>query len=133
VTISHRGIDVQLRISPERGSMARLLEAVDAAGVELLGFFGVEVGGGLDEDHFLVEDADAMVAAASRAGAEEVGRREVLVAAARTQRAVADVLRRLADNGVSIDMIYTRFDGDVVIGIDGDDLDRAVAAVDRQP
>jgi hypothetical protein len=133
MSTGRRAVDLQLRISPERGSMARLLAALDSAGVELLGFFGVEIEGGLDQDHFLVTDADAVVAAASRAGAEEIGRREVLVAAAPTQGAIANVLRRLADNGMSIDMIYARFDGDVVIGIQGDDLDRALAAVDGRP
>lgn len=118
-------VDLRLRMSTERGSMAALFEAFDAAGVALLGCFGVE--DCPDTDHFFVEDADAAAAAATHARATEVGRREVLVAPERGQRAVTELLRRLASNGVSIDMIATIADGRTVIGIHGDDLERAIA------
>jgi hypothetical protein len=110
--------------------MAKLLGSFEASGIELLGFFGVEVAGGLDQDHFLVADADAAVESAARVGATEIARRDVLVTAAAGLGAVADVLRRIAEHGVSIDMIYRTFDGELVVGIEGDDVDRAIAAID---
>jgi hypothetical protein len=119
-----RTVDLQLRMSTERGSMARLFESFDAAGVELVVLFGVE--DCPDTDHFFVADADAAAAAATSAGATEVGRREVLVAATGSQRDVTALLRGLASNGVGIDMIATLSDGRVVVGIEGDDLERAI-------
>lgn len=115
-------------MSTQLGSMAALLGAVDAAGVELLGFFGVEHAP--DTDHFLVPDADAAAAAAAGAGAVEVGRREVLVVATHGRAGITEVLRRLAGSGVSIDMVYTTFDGELVVGIEGDEVDRAIEALE---
>ena len=128
MTEHRRGIDLRLRMSTELGSMAALLGVFDGAGVEWSGFFGVEHAP--DTDHFLVSDVEAAVAAASRVGALEVGRRDVLVAATHGPAEVTHVLRRLAGRGVSIDMVYLTFDGELVVGIEGDDLDRAIAALD---
>jgi hypothetical protein len=124
---ARRGVDLQLRMSTELGSMAALLGEFEGAGVALLGFFGVQ---DVDADHFLVSDAEAAVVAASRVGATEVGRRDMLVAATQGRAGVTDVLRRLAEHGVSIDMVYATFDGELVVGIEGGDLDRAIAALD---
>ena len=123
---ARRMVDLQLRVASERGSMAVLLGAFDAVGVEVPGLFGVEE---VDIDHFLVSDADAASAAAARVGATEVRRRDVLVAATKGRAGITDVLRRLADHGVSIDMVYATFGGELVVGIEGDDIDRAIAAV----
>lgn len=111
--------DLRLQLASRPGSMAGLFEAFEAAGVTIHGIAAIGEDDA-DADHFLVDDPDAAVEAAARAGASELRRRSVLVVrpgrAVEAEARIGPVLRRIADAGAGIDLLYTTSDGAVVIG-----------------
>jgi hypothetical protein len=108
--------DLRLQLANRPGSMASLFEAFEAAGVSVHGVAAIGEDD-TDADHFLVEDPEAAVAAAARAGASELRRRAVLVRRPDDAGStIGQLLRGIAAAGAGIDLMYTTLDGSVVIG-----------------
>jgi len=109
------------------GTIADAGEAAGKAGVNLQGVGGFECGGE-GVMHVLVEDADTARAAFEGAGLEVRGEREVLVVDITDQPGeLGRTMRRLADAGVNVDLIYLTAGGRLVIGPDDVEAARAVA------
>lgn len=109
-------IDLRLQLASRPGSMASLFAEFDAAGITVHGFCAIGEDN-IDADHFLVDDADAAVAAAAHAGAVEVRRRDVLlIEAGRAGITTTEVLQRIAAAGAGIDLMYLAANGALVLG-----------------
>ncbi len=107
------------------GTIAELGEAAGKAGVNLLGGCGFEVGGE-GVMHVLVDDAAAGRRAFEEAGLEVRAEREVVVAEVDdAPGGLGRVMRRYADAGANVDLVYLTADGRLVIG--PDDVERARA------
>lgn len=108
------------------GTIADLGEVAGRAGVNLDGGCGFECGGE-GVMHVLVEDASATRRAFEAGGMEVRAEREVLLLKVDDRPGeLGRVMRRIADAGVNVDLIYLSTDGRVVIG--PDDIDKARAA-----
>jgi hypothetical protein len=108
--------DLRLQLASRPGSMASLFAAFEAASITVHGVCAIGEDD-TDADHFLVDDADAAVTAASDAGAVEIRRRDVLlVDAARAGISTAEVLQRIAAAGAGIDLMYLASSGALVLG-----------------
>lgn len=106
------------------GTIADLGEAAGNAGINLRGGCGFECGGeGLM--HVLVEgDASAARLAFEGAGMEVRGQREVLVVDVDdTPGGLGRTMRRFAEAGINVDLVYLTADGRLVVG--PDDVARA--------
>ncbi|PZR65253.1 MAG: amino acid-binding protein [Chloroflexi bacterium] len=111
------------------GTIAELGEAAGKAGMNLLGGCGFEVGGE-GVMHVLVDDAAAGRRAFEEAGLEVRGEREVVVVDVDdAPGGLGRVMRRYADAGVNVDLVYLTADGRLVIGPDDVERARAVAEV----
>ena len=105
------------------GTIADLGEAAGNAGINLRGVCGFE-SGGEGVMHILAEDATGARTAFEGAGLEVRGEREVLVLDINdTPGELGRVMRRFADAGVNVDLVYTTIDGRLVIG--PDDVEKA--------
>jgi hypothetical protein len=114
--VVHVAHDLRLQLVSRPGSMASLLAAFDSHEVAVHGVLALGERD-LDEDHFLVNDADAAVAAALTVGASELGRRPVLVVELdRIGLTATGVLERVAAAGAGIDLMYMATNGALVIG-----------------
>ena len=108
--------DLRLQLASRPGSMASLFAAFDASGIVAHGVCAIGEDD-TDADHFLVDDADAAVAAAADTGAMEVRRRDVLVVqVTRARVSATEVLQRIAAAGAGIDLLYMTSSGDLVLG-----------------
>ena len=115
-TFVRMATDLRLQLASRPGSMASLFAAFDAAGIAVHGVCAIGEDD-TDADHFLVDDADAAVAAAADAGAAEVRRREVLlVEVTRAGVSATEVLQRIAAAGAGIDLFYLASSGAMVLG-----------------
>lgn len=117
-------LTVVLRNVP--GTIADLGEAAGRAGINLSGGCGFECGGeGIM--HVLVDDASAARSAFEAAGMECRGEREVVLVELEDRPGeLGRVMRRIADAGVNVDLVYASNTGQLVIG--PDDVDKARAA-----
>lgn len=105
------------------GTIADLGEAAGKAGVDLRGACGFE-SGGEGVMHVLVDDAAAARGAFEGGGMEVRGEREVIVLDVNdVPGELGRVMRRFADAGINVDLIYLTADGRLVIG--PDDVERA--------
>lgn len=105
------------------GTIADLGEAAGKAGVDLRGACGFE-SGGEGVMHALVDDAAAARRAFEGGGMEVRGEREVIVQDINdVPGELGRVMRRFADAGINVDLIYLTADGRLVIG--PDDMERA--------
>lgn len=112
------GVDLTLRLPDRPGSMAELCERLTRARVAIDGICGaIEMD--VDIDHLLVRDADAARSVIETAGGEVRRARNVLVIHdAHRLETLAGLTRRVAEAGVSIDLIYLGTDGRLVLGVD---------------
>ena len=122
--------DLTIILTNKPGTLADAFEALGKAGINSAGTCGFPAG---DEGvlHVLVEDAAAATKAIEGAGLEVRDERDVvLVGPLPAQPGTgAAVLRRIANQGVNVDLLYITEDGRVVLG--GGDvpaLDRAARA-----
>ncbi|MCA1569640.1 MAG: amino acid-binding ACT domain-containing protein, partial [Chloroflexi bacterium] len=106
------------------GTIADLGEAAGKAGVDLRGACGFE-SGGEGVMHVVVEgDVSALRQAFEEGGMEVRAEREVLVIDVDdTPGGLGRAMRRFADAGVNVDLVYLTADGRLVIG--PDDVQRA--------
>jgi len=114
--------DLMVILANRPGTLADAAEAIGNAGVNIDGGCGFPAG---DEGvfHILVDDAGAARRAVEAAGLEVRAERDVVVLDQLPNQpgTLGAALRRIADAGVNVDLIYSSADGRVVLG--GDDVE----------
>jgi hypothetical protein len=118
--------DLTVRLPDQPGGLARLGEALGAAGVNIDGLAGVGTGAE-GVIHLLVADGAAAHAALHEAGIEASEPSDVLAIAARDQPGeLGNRARVVADAGVNIQAAYLDTNGNLIMVVD--DRDKAVEA-----
>jgi hypothetical protein len=119
--------DLTVRLADRPGTMAGACEALGAAGVNIDGCCAYPAGTA-GQLHLLVEDAEAARAALRAAGHEVVQDRRVLVHELEDVPGSAGAaLRRIADAGVNLELVYVAAGTRLVLGVD--DLEAARSAL----
>lgn len=120
--------DLTVCLANRPGSMATACATLGHAGLNIDGACGF-VRDGRGEFHILVADAVRAERALIDAGFEVRAERQVaVVPVVNEPGAAAALLRRIADAGLNVDMLYATMDGRIVLG--GDDphaIDEALA------
>jgi len=119
--------DLTVILEDRPGTGADMGEALGKAGINIEGACALVVEGkGIV--HILVEDAAAARRALEEAGIEVGDEREVLVLEMENRPGEGgEVMRRIANAGVNIDLSYTATNNRAVYGVD--DLDKARTVV----
>jgi len=112
------GYDLTVRLEDKLGTLAALGEALGAAGVNIDGICGVTSDGeGLL--HLLVEDPEIARRTLEENGFDlEVERQVLLVDIINRPGELGGIARRLAEAGLSIDLLYLTASMDLVIGVE---------------
>jgi hypothetical protein len=119
--------DLTLWLEDRPGMMAGACEALGAAGVNIEGCCAYPTGAD-GQLHVLVEDAAGARTALADAGYTVVQDRQVIVAELEDRPGSAGAaLRRIADAGVNLELVYLATATRLVIGVD--DLEKARAAL----
>ena len=119
--------DLTVRLLDRPGAMAGACEALGNAGINIDGCCAYPAGTA-GQLHLLVEDALAARQALVAAGYEVVQDRQVIVhELADVPGSAGQCLRRIADAGVNLELVYVATATRLVIG--ADDLDAARAAL----
>jgi hypothetical protein len=119
--------DLAIGLAHRPGTLAAACDALGHAGVNIEGACGLVIEG-RPELHILVADAERATRALIDAGFDILGQRQILALPVENRPgAAAQILRRVADAGVSVDLIYTTLDGRMVLG--ADDLTRLREAI----
>ena len=113
--------DLTVILVDRPGTIADAAEALGRAGVNIQGVCGFPAGGD-GVMHVLLEDADAGRRALEAAGLEVRAEREVVILGQLPQQpgTLGATLRRIADAGVNVDLMYNSEDGRVVLS--GEDV-----------
>ena len=112
--------DLTISLLDRPGTLALASDALGRAGVNIDGACGY-VAGGRGVYHVLVTDAERARRALIDAGFEILAERGAVVLPIENRPGeAARLLRRIADAGVNLDLLYTTLDGHVVLG--GEDL-----------
>jgi hypothetical protein len=108
--------DLTVILVDRPGTLADAAEALGRAGVNIEGLCGFPAEG-QGVLHVLVEDEQAARGALEAAGLEVRAARDVLVLEQLPQRpgTLGERLRRIANTGVNVDLIYNTEDGRVVL------------------
>lgn len=110
--------DLTVRLADRPGAMAAACEALGAAGVNIDGCCAYPAGTA-GQLHLLVEDAEAARAALRGAGYEVVQDRPVIVHELEDVPGSAGAcLRRIADVGANLELVYVATATRLVIGVD---------------
>jgi hypothetical protein len=121
------GTNLTVHLKDKPGMLAKMGEALGAAGVNIDGISGVTCEG-VGVINILVEDATAARAALVEAGLEVAAEREVLVVDVVDRPGeLGGIARRLASAGINLELLYLTASMDLVIGVD--DLDKARGVV----
>ncbi len=115
--------DLTVILQNRPGTLADAGEALGREGINIEGACGFPAG---NEGilHVLVEDAERARQALERAGLEVRDERDVVVTRIEDRPgAGGELLRRIADAGINVDLVYLTVDGQAVIG--ADDVERA--------
>jgi hypothetical protein len=119
--------DLTVRLVDRPGAMAGACEALGAAGINIEGCCAYPAGTA-GQLHLLVEDAEGARGALRDAGYEMVQDRQVIVHELEDVPGSAGAaLRRIADAGVNLELVYVATATRLVIG--ADDLEAARAAL----
>lgn len=119
--------DLTISLLDRPGSLAAACDALGRAGVNIEGACGF-VCQGLGVFHLLVGDNARAQRALIDAGFELLDERQVaLTAVDNRPGAAAELLRRIADAGVNVDLLYSTLDGRLVLS--GADLPAIQAAL----
>ena len=120
--------DLTVRLVDEPGAMAGACEALGAAGINIEGCCAYPAGDA-GQLHLLVEDAAAARQALGSAGYEVVQDRQVVVHELEDVPGSAGAaLRRIADAGANLQLVYLATATRLVVGVD--DLDAARSALE---
>jgi len=119
--------DLTVNLENKPGTVAQAAEALGNAGINIEGGFGMAMGD-KGELHLLVADADAARNALQAAGVQCGGDREVEVVSLIDEPGeLGRHLRRIAEAGVNLDMVYTATNTRLVLAAsDMDALRRAL-------
>jgi hypothetical protein len=114
--------DLTVIIEDQPGTLADLGEATGKAGINIDGMCGFP-SEGKGVIHILVADADAARRALEAAGLAIRDERDVVILRQGTDIVdrpgqTGEIMRRLADEAVNVDLIYATWTGDAVIGAD---------------
>ena len=108
--------DLTIGLLDRPGTLARASDALGRAGVNIEGACGY-VCEGQGTYHVLVSDVERARHALIDAGFEILAERRVVVSPVEDRPgAAAALLRRIADAGVNIDLLYLAVDGRLVLG-----------------
>lgn len=108
--------DLTIALTNRPGSLARASDVLGRAGVNIEGACGY-VADDQGVYHVLVFDAERARRALIDAGFELRDERQVILAPVENAPgAAAALLRRIADTGVNVDLLYLTVDGRLVIG-----------------
>jgi hypothetical protein len=119
--------DLTVLLEDRPGTLADLGEALGNAGVNIDGMCGFPCQG-KGVLHILVEDAAGARRALEDAGLEVSSERDVLLYEAEDRPGMlGEVMRKMANAGVNVDLIYKATQTKLVIG--ADDLEKAQAVV----
>jgi hypothetical protein len=119
--------DLTVRLVDEPGAMAGACEALGDAGVNIEGCCAYPAGDA-GQLHILVEDAGTGRDALSAAGYQVVQDRQVVVHELEDAPGSAGAaLRRIADAGANLELVYLATGTRLVVGVD--DLDAARSAL----
>lgn len=112
--------DITIGLIDRPGTLAQASDALGRAGVNIEGACGY-VCEDLGRYHVLVADAERARRALIDSGFEILAERRVVLAPVDDHPgAAAALLRRIADAGVNVDLLYLTVDGRLVLG--GDDV-----------
>jgi hypothetical protein len=111
-------VDFALCLPTRPGTLLRVAEALGRAGINIDGACGLETAGeGIL--HVVVSDAELARRTLLNADVEICGEQTVSVLSLENRPgSAAAVLRRVADAGVSVNLLYTTIDGRLVLGSD---------------
>jgi hypothetical protein len=119
--------DLTVLLEDRPGTLADLGEALGNAGVNIDGMCGFPCQG-KGVLHILVEDAAGARRALEDAGLEVSSERDVLLYEAEDRPGMlGEVMRKMSNAGVNVDLIYKATQTKLVIG--ADDLEKAQAVV----
>jgi hypothetical protein len=119
--------DITLALVDQPGTLAKASDALGRAGVNIDGACGY-VCDGQGVYHVLVQDVERGRRALMNSGfIIEDERRVVATPVENRPGAAAEVLRRVADAGVNVDLLYMTLDGRLVLG--GSDIARIEQAL----
>jgi hypothetical protein len=123
--------DLTVILEDRPGTLAELGEATGRAGVNIDGMCGFP-SEGRGVIHILVENVEAARTALEDVGAEVRAERDVLILRQGVDLQdrpgqTGEIMRRLADEAVNVDLVYAKWNGDAVIG--ADDLEKAREAL----
>jgi hypothetical protein len=108
--------DLTIGLAHRPGTLAMACDVLGHAGVNIEAAMGLV----LDDEpvlHVLVADAERAMRTLIDAGFEILDQRQVLAVPIENRPGAAAVLlRRVADAGVSLDLLYTTLDGRLVLG-----------------
>jgi hypothetical protein len=108
--------DLTIGLANGPGSLGAACEALGRAGVNIEAACGIVVDD-RPELHVLIADAERATRTLIDSGFVILAQRQVVALPVENRPgAAATLLRRLADAGVSLDLIYTTLDGRVVLG-----------------
>lgn len=120
--------DLTVSLVNQPGTLLSASDALARAGINIEGACGY-VCEGRGVYHVLVEETERARRALIDAGFEIQAERSVLIAPIENQPgSVAAVLRRVAEAGANVDLLYVAADGRIVLG--GDDLHALRYALD---
>ena len=110
--------DLTIGLAHQAGTLASACEALGAAGINIEAVSGAVVDTH-PQFHVLVGDAGQATRALIDHGFEILGERQVLAIPVDNRPGEGGrLLRRAADAGVSLDLVYTTLDGRLVLGSD---------------
>jgi hypothetical protein len=122
--------DLTIGLIDRPGTLAQASDALGRAGVNIEGACGF-VTDDRSVFHVLVRDAERARRALIDSGFEiQAERSVVMLPIANRPGEAARLLRRIADAGVSLDVMYTTLDGQVVLG--GDDVGTIRSALEAE-
>ena len=115
--------DLTVFLTDEPGTIADMGEALGGADINIRGVSGFPCEG-RGVIHLLIDDPDAATEVLQRAGIEVGKTRPVLTTKLADKPGQLGALaRRMADNGINVDLLYITMGGEVVFGVDN--IDRA--------
>jgi hypothetical protein len=110
--------DLTIGLAHRAGTLASACEALGAAGINIEAASGAVIDSH-PQFHILVADAGRATRALIDHGFEILGQRQVLAIPVENEPGAGGrLLRRAADAGVNLDLVYTTLDGRLVLGAD---------------
>jgi hypothetical protein len=109
-------IDIEVRLPSRPGTLLGAAEALGHAGVNIEGACGYEAGD-WGTMHLLVLEAETARRSLLNANVEILAERPVVMVDIENRPGSgAAILRRVAEAGVNVDLLYTTLDGRLVLG-----------------